>query len=125
MDPQTTYLIDSLANEGYTYVDTVAIPYGFDNTLIWGNTNRNKKGIFHRKKFEPKTMNIKGWEFEKKELQWTSHQRFYRFDFMNKTEEAEFVAFQNYCENYQSHGKTPVHFFKIDSIWYMQYQPMP
>ena len=124
-DPQTKQLIDSLSKEGINYIDTAKIPYGFTNSTLWGNTDFDKNGYFHRQEFKPKTMKIKGWEFEKMGEDWTSHYKYYRFDFGDKSEEKEFVEFQNFCSNFQAHGKSPVYFFKIDSVWYMKYNPMP
>ncbi len=118
------WLKDSMHNVGFNKTEDCKLPHGISDTLIYGYTDRSE-GLFYDKKLRLKTLKISGIGFEKKENSWTKKIIYYRFNFQNEEEKTKFEGFQFYCEQYQTHGKNQVKFFQKDSVWFLEFLPMP
>ena len=120
-------IIAKIESEGYTYTGECETPYGIDDTLLLGYTDRDRTtGIFHGRELRPKYLSIKGYAFEEvSNDEWKSTLMIYEFDFNDRNELRKFEAFQDFLINYQSHSKNTANFVKEGSKWFLRFKPMP
>lgn len=121
---QNQWVIDSLSTGGYVLNGEANFPEGISDSLIRGYTDR-VNGIYHLKELKVTSLEITSLKFEKKETSWTRQIYYYQFSFKDKKEEVQFVRFQKLIQNYQTHSKNQVTFFRQNKSWYLEFIPMP